>query len=145
MTKIHTTICIDEDLIKECKHLGFNVSGECNEFLKKRILTEKEDKDGITLEQINIALTKANNAKIKADLEVQSLLRQKEQMEEMMQKKKEDELRIQKEKIEAAKKCINCKGNLEDAEKKYAFNKGVVCRSCYMSYGASKLREWDKG
>lgn len=43
MTKTHTTLTVDSDLLEKAKKLHTNISGEFNAFLRGRIIPTKKD------------------------------------------------------------------------------------------------------
>ena len=43
MAKIHTTLSVDSELLKDAKDKGFNISAELERFLKGRVAPTKQD------------------------------------------------------------------------------------------------------
>ena len=61
MQKIHTTVSIDANVLKKAQEMGFNISGECEEALRKRETSTNTDipkADGIKCEFCNLEFPK---------------------------------------------------------------------------------------
>ena len=68
------------------------------------------------------------------------LKRQQEQQEIEQQKER---IETEKQKEIERKKCINCGKVLTEHEtKKYRFDKGNICKSCFFSASNEQIREW---
>ena len=145
MSKTHTTLTIDQDILDKAKAMQLNISGEFQKFLDKLILTYNHNIEGVNLELLNIEIIKLKNTKIKIDMELQTKLRQKEVMEEVIKKKEEDELKQQKENIEKQSQCQQCKRVLGDKEKKHSFLVGIICNSCFLSSDSNSIKRWNNG
>jgi len=145
MTKTHTTLTIDGEVLDKAKALQINISGEFQKFLEKMVMTYESDVEGINLELLNIELAKLKTNKMKIDMELQSKLRTKEMLENIIKQKDEERLKQEKEAIENAKKCINCGRTIEEGNTSHKFGKGIVCHSCFMSADGSAVKRWKNG
>lgn len=144
MTKAHTTLTLDIDIIEKCKALQINISGECQKFLEKVVNTYQNDIEGVNLELLNIEIVRLKNQKMKIDMELQNKLRTKEMLEEIIKKKEETKLQEEKEQIENANRCDNCKEIKSDQMKMHTFGNKKICNSCFMSSTKDKTKEWTK-
>ena len=142
MRKGHTTLTIDNDVIEKAKSLGLNISGEFQKFLEKMVLTYEGDIEGINLELLNIDIVKLKNQKLKIDLELQSKLRTKEQLEAIIKQKEQDNLQKEKEAIESSKHCKQCNKLMLEGEKSHKFSIGQICNSCFMNAKGEDFKRW---
>lgn len=54
--KVSKLLTLDDNIVKKAKEMGLNISGECNEFLRKRIgqsiISKEEDKTCFNCENL---------------------------------------------------------------------------------------------
>jgi len=145
LTKTHTTLTVDQEIIDKAKRLGLNMSKEFQNFLSKYINTYHQNIDGIDLEILNIEI---DRLKLEADdinLQLRGKLELKEQIEAKMKNKEEERLKVEKENLEKLNKCIACGHIFNDDMKKYGFRQGNVCKACFVVATNDDVEKWNSG
>lgn len=109
----------------------------------KMYLAQKDNKLEDIDEQILLRKKAVlEHQKVKVDTELNSINTTldtiKLQREENIQK----QLEAEKEALENAKRCINCKKVMEEAQKAHKFEKGLVCQECYNTSDNDTIRSW---
>ena len=142
MAKAHTSLTIDGDLIDQAKTLNINISGVCNEHLATLIRHHNEDVEGI-----NVKLEKMELEKARKKLTYwQGMVKQSEtkiaKWEEIQKEKEETELKEEKERIESAKRCYNCKEVKGELIKMHAFGEKQICNGCFMNSTPGDIKKW---
>lgn len=143
MSKIHTTLTIDQEIFNKVKNLRINMSGEFQNFLTKFVNNYNQNIDGITLDILNIEIEKLKKESDIIYLELQNKLKMREKIEENIKINEENRLKIEKEKLESMKKCINCGNIFGDKSNKYSFKAGFVCRSCFLGATSQSIERWN--
>lgn len=119
MTKTHTTLTVDSDLLTRAKRLGINISGELNEFLRLKLARINNNP-----KKIDLILEKKQLKKVEKQLEIlkieqKSILDTIKIVEKDIEKKELKKLEEEKKKIEEQKTCAICKTKIlewEDSE-----------------------------
>jgi len=114
-------------------------------FMRDYVNAQKGDLNDLNLEILGVQLTKLRNNIARDSAELQS----KESMLKQIQDKREEErvTKIEKEKesIENQKKCVNCGHVYGEDYAWMKFNKGNICKACYLSADASQIKVWNDG
>lgn len=144
MGKTHTTISIDEDLRRQARQLGINLS----EIMEESLRVCFAEKEG-NVENINIEIEKNKQKKLEKQLVfLQKQLKNSQNLVENYQnivgKKKEEELIRQKEEAEKMITCQNC-NILKKAEFMFDFKIGKICKACYMVATGEEVKRWQNG
>lgn len=142
MTKAHTNLTIDEDLLIEAKKLHINISETLNDALKAKIAISTGNLEDINEELLRLEVQKLQNSVSRDTIILKSKLEDLKKIEGMSENKKEAELLRQKKMLEEANKCINCHKIFTAKESRKKFDKGMVCNSCFQNYGSEKFKEW---
>ncbi len=141
--KTHTTVSLDMEVLAKAKELGINVSGMFNDYLKVLVLEETRDVEGVNLELLNTEIQKEQELFDKHQAKISQLRVTKKSLETKIEAEKEEALRVEKEKLEQAKKCVKC-GNLAVNNPK-KFPKGTLCNPCYRSMSGMDLDKFMDG
>jgi len=142
MTKSHTTLTVDSELVDKAKKMGINMSKALNDYLKRLIIDQEEDLEGVNYELLSIDILKLQNSINQQQAMLTSKIKQKEQIQEQIEKNKTEELEADKKRIEDAKKCLNCGKLLDERQKSHKFTNGLVCNGCFLSGSAQDYKKW---
>ena len=144
MTKTHTTLSLDMEVLEGVKALNINISGEVNDFLRRLIARDEQNIHQINIELERISLEKAEKQLKKWQNMFKIAQNRIEKWEEMQQNREKERLEKEKRDIEASKKCINCGNIHEGFYKWHKFDKGLVCKSCFLASNSDDLARWSK-
>jgi len=142
MTKTHTTLSINAELIDQAKKLKINISKTLSDSLESIFRTHDKNIDGINIKLEKIKLeTAIENIKIwQRKLKISEEIIKRH--EELQKEKEEQELMAEKERIESAKRCDNCKEIKGEQMKMHAFGKKQICNKCFMSSNPEDIKKW---
>lgn len=141
--KTHTTLTVDAEVIEKARAIGINISGEFNDFLINRFNQKTENIEGINIQIERKTLEKAQKEANKLAIIIRNCQENIQRWEEMKEKKDQEVLQKEKDRIEANKKCQNC-GSILEGKKSFMFGNGAVCNSCYMAASSSDVEKWNK-
>lgn len=143
MAKQNVMINIDSDILKRFdRAIGKgNRSEAVSKYMQTYSLTKDDNVDGINAEIIRHEILDLN----KKISDTQAEREKKQSILDAYYKKKNEaeqkELRLQREKLQVANKCLKC-GNLIDSKKHKVFPKGLVCQSCFLAASGEDVKGW---
>jgi succinate dehydrogenase/fumarate reductase-like Fe-S protein len=113
------------------KSLNINVSEVIRGYLHNLVASKKMNPNDIDieLERIKVSKILENMGKMQSELQKSQQIIQ--QFEENTNKTKEEQLKMEKEKIEKMSKCTNCGGALTDKNTIELKNNVFLCKSCF--------------
>ena len=142
--KKHLNLSIEVEVVDKIRKMNINVSDEVEKFLRKVVMTENEDIDGINLELLHIEINRLRNQKIKIDMQLQNKLKKLEELNEIKQKKEQENLEKEKKIMEKQEKCLKCGKKIQKTAKKYEFPAGILCYECFLSSTSDEIRGLDE-
>lgn len=150
MAKIHTTLTVDQNVIKQAKELGINISKALNDKLKTLISIKTNDLEGISIELEQMKRKKIikeiNALQQKLEICQDNITNIEQKQTEIEQERLENE----KKRLEKERNCLNC-GKIipvgRDRNHKIKvhgqrFPKGMVCNECYYAADGIKIKGW---
>lgn len=117
-----------------------NVSADIEEYMERRLAAVTDTISYIDAEILDKDIQKKKEQIDELVTELKPLEEKREEILTTIEEKERDELLARKEQEENTKKCVLCKGYLDDT-KKYTTKKGEICRSCYNGLDAQSLSE----
>lgn len=120
-----------------------NITKSLTEYMQNVVATQNQDIEGIDIKLVNLEIEKLQKKISKLQSELQKQLQMKDKYEHLQQTAEEKRLLEEKQRIEAATKCINCGSFLEDGKKSHTFPKGNVCNGCFMSATGESIKRWN--
>lgn len=138
MAKISYHISIDNDLVDDMRNnKDTNWSSLINDFL--RTYLDYEPKNDADFDKIKQELEENEQKKVEISKKISKLRYEMT----ILQRKREDEAKAQKEKIAQMKRCLNCQKTLNPKRDKiHNFPNGNVCLSCFYSASKEQLTRW---
>lgn len=144
MAKTITTIYIESEIKNQIVKQGYNISKTVEEHFQHLINVHQKDVKGLDKELLE------RNIK-KVDSKISALVRERDsyrtQVNEIMKnqdKKKEEEIRREKEEVEKMTKCMNCGDFVGEKIKKHSFPIGNICNACFLTSNADQHKEWNR-
>jgi uncharacterized ubiquitin-like protein YukD len=134
MAKTHINVTIDHELYNKVKENNLNISNTINEYLWNLIAIKEKDLEAIKINQEKKALEIAENKLKKWQLEAKNRRETIKAYEEMINKKRDQELKRKEEQILNQKRCLYCGVIMEESHKKHkTASGGYVCHNCFMA------------
>lgn len=144
MAKRNVMINIDSETLERFdRAIGQgNRSEAISKYMETYSLTKDDDVDGINAEILRREITELNRGI--SDLQAQRESKQQvlDEYYRCRDEKEQQELQDQRDKLEAASKCINCGNFLDDRKKQHKFSKGNVCHACYLGMTGEDVKKW---
>lgn len=133
MTKIHTCVTVDSDVLEQYKRLyPNNLSAYINEQLRHRVEMATGVTEAIDIQILRQNLQKTEEKAGELTAKRTELAEKLRLAEEMQAKTAEESLILEKEKILSAKRCAICTQVLEDKSGMVQLTeKIIVCKGCY--------------
>lgn len=140
--KSKVTINVDSFIYEEAKLYRVNISRTTEDALRSYISVMKGDLSTADEALIKRRLETAERKLAKLQGEVSGYRENLAKISQIKEKKEEKRLVNEKDKIESAKRCINC-GTIHEGDYKWkVFPAGIVCNSCYLSSDNSSVSKW---
>jgi hypothetical protein len=112
------------------------------EFMKNYNMVQNANINDINIDILKEQVTDLRNTKVKIDTELQSKEAMLEKALKLIEEQHLKQLESIKKKAEEENKCINCHKPFAAKEHRNKFNKGMICNSCFHTYGSQKFKEW---
>lgn len=113
-------------------------------FCKDYVASLEGNLEDINLEILANEINSLRNQLIKASTELQSKETKMNQLKELHERKHQDQLKADKERLERSNRCLCCKQIIQEFEKPKCkiFNKGIVHYGCFLGAKAEDIRFW---
>lgn len=141
--KAITSISVEPEVLSSARKMNLNISATCETALRQAIHVKDGDANDINLELLYINRQALQNAQIKGGAELAEINRKIEEIEAIRVRQQAEQLQKEKEKIEAAKKCINCGRTLNPELKSHPYKLGIVCNACFMLSHKADHDRWN--
>ena len=134
MTKIMTTMTIDEDVYKKFQTLyPQQASSFCEEAMRKRIAFDSTNLEGVSQELLALEETKLQKALDDLNAKMGVIKETKSKIAQNIQESEIKKLQEEKERIESMGKCEACGSQISDETRKIMMGDKQFCKECFFN------------